>query len=191
MTVSVALVLVLVCFPMFFHHIEKREGYQLADPVLDLLTPRDVSIPLFILIWGMALFALNRAIRKPVMLLTFCYGFVVLCLARVLTISLVPLNPPHGLIPLMDPLSNLCYGQTFITKDLFFSGHTGTQFLIFLCLEKKTDKYIALASTVVVGFLVLLQHVHYTSDVLAAPLFTTGCYVLAKKLAQRDLDPAA
>lgn len=189
-TISCALVLVLVCFPTFFHHIEKRDGYALNDVLLEHLSPRNVSVPLFIIIWGCGLFALSRAIRKPAMLLTFCYGFVLLCLARVMTIYLVPLNPPPGLIPLADPLSNLCYGRTFITKDLFFSGHTGTQFLLFLCLEKKTDRWIALAATFVVGFLVLLQHVHYTSDVLAAPLFTSGCYWLGKKLALRDLDTA-
>jgi hypothetical protein len=96
----------------------------------------------------------------------------------------VPLNPPEGLIPLIDPISNLAYGRAeYITKDLFFSGHTSSQFLIFLCLTNKGDKMIALFSAILVGSMVLIQHVHYSIDVLAAPVFTYGCYWLGRELA--------
>jgi membrane-associated phospholipid phosphatase len=81
---------------------------------------------------------------------------------------------------LTDPLTGVFYGNSVITKDLFFSGHTATLTLIFLCLKKRNDRIIACVATVVVGFLVLVQHVHYTIDVLAAPIFAYAFYRLCK-----------
>ena len=52
-------------------------------------------------------------------------------LVKMASISLISLNPPKGLIPLMDPITNQFYGQRYITHDLFFSGHTTTVFLFY------------------------------------------------------------
>jgi membrane-associated phospholipid phosphatase len=86
---------------------------------------------------------------------------------------------------LADPLSNAFYGSKFVTKDLFFSGHTSTLFIMFLCLTGRTDRILALIATVVVGILLLVQHVHYTLDVLCAPPLTWGIYRLVKKVIMR------
>jgi membrane-associated phospholipid phosphatase len=86
-----------------------------------------------------------------------------------------------GLIGLVDPISNFFYGEKFVTRDLFFSGHTSTVFLIFLCLPGSRDKKIALAVTIIVGFLLLVQHVHYTLDVLGALLFAWIAYRIARR----------
>ncbi len=51
------------------------------------------------------------------------------------------------------------------------------------CLEKKTDRFIAFLAGMAVGTLVLVQHIHYTIDVLAAPLFTWFCCYFGKKIA--------
>ena len=72
----------------------------------------------------------------------------------------MPLNPPEGLIAIEDPISNYFYDSKFITKDLFFSGHTASMFLMFLCLKKRTDKIFAIIATIIIGISVLLQHVH-------------------------------
>ncbi len=168
----ILLISVLFFLPSFFRHIEQRNGYVLNDWVLEQIPAQNVSVIIFAIIWSTALLTIVRVIRQPSIFLLFLYSFIFLHLLRVITISLVPLNPPAGLIPLTDPISNYFYGRSFITKDLFYSGHTATQFLMFLCLQKKSDKVITLCTTIIVGVLVLVQHVHYTIDVVLAPLFT-------------------
>jgi len=184
----VALVLVaiiLLLLPSFFAFIEKREGMVLQDFVLERLPAIDVSIPTFIIIWSVVLLVFYRIYQNPSIFLVVAYGFILMCIARILTISLLPLNPPPGLITLKDPIANIAYGGNgiFITKDLFYSGHTGNMFLFFLCLKAKWDKIIALAASFMVGFLVMVQHIHYSVDVIAAFIFTYFIYLGAKKVA--------
>jgi membrane-associated phospholipid phosphatase len=149
------------------------------------LPASDVSIPTFIIIWSVVLLVFYRIYQNPSIFLVVAYGFILMCIARVLTISLLPLNPPPGLITLKDPIANIAYGGKgiFITKDLFYSGHTGNMFLFFLCLQAKWDKIIALAASFMVGILVLIQHIHYSVDVIAAFIFTYFLYLGAKKVA--------
>jgi hypothetical protein len=96
--------------------------------------------------------------------------------------GVVVLDPPVGMVNLVDPLSSVFSGNAVITKDLFFSGHTTTMVLIFLCLEKRTDKRIALIAAFAVACLLLVQHIHYTIDVLAAPVVVYPCYRLTRYL---------
>ena len=184
----IALILVaiiLILLPTFFAFIEKREGMVLQDFVLDAIPAKDVSIPTFVVIWSVVLLVFYRIYQSPRLFLVVAYGFILMCLARILTISLLPLNPPPGLITLKDPIANIAYGGNgiFITKDLFYSGHTGNMFLFFLCLQHKWDKIIALAASFIVGILVMVQHIHYSIDVIAAFIFTYFIYLGAKKLA--------
>ncbi|WP_134091637.1 phosphatase PAP2-related protein [Olivibacter sp. XZL3] len=177
-------IVLLFVLPHFFDHIELRDGVPLYDPILILLPSIDLSTPIFICIWGIAALLLYRCFSSPAIMITALYGFLIVLFMRMLTISLVALDPPAGLIPLVDPLSNIAYGKAgFITKDLFFSGHTATMFLIFLCLPKRGDKLLALLATLLVGSMVLIQHVHYSIDVLAAPLFTWCCFWLGREIA--------
>ena len=176
------------CLPFFFQYIQQRQGYILNDFVLRNLKPHDVSIPIFTIIWGMVILFVVRSIQSPLVFITYLYSFAILCLVRMVTIKCVALEPPTGLIDLVDPISNMFYGKSFITKDLFFSGHTATQWLFFLCFRRKIDKWLALFCTIAIGFLVLVQHVHYTIDVLAAPVFGTICFVISKKIVNSKPD---
>lgn len=169
-------------FPVFYQYIEKRNGMINHDVFLHLIPAVDVSIPIFIVTWFMAILMILKAIKNPSVFITFLYGFIILNIARFISISLIPFNPPHDLIPIVDPISNIFYGDTYVTKDLFFSGHTATQFLCFLCLKKRLDRVFGLIATVLMGFLVLVQHVHYTIDVVSAPVFAYLCYWLASKV---------
>jgi hypothetical protein len=173
---TVIMLMVVFILPNFFGYIEKRKGILLNDWVLAFLTPHNVSGLIFAIIWGMILFILVRAIYTPSIYILYCWTLIFVSIARLTCISLVPLDPPKGLIPLTDPLTGIFYGNAVITKDLFFSGHTATLVLIVLCLQKPIDKAIALIATVVVAFLLLVQHIHYTIDVMAAPIIVYALY---------------
>jgi hypothetical protein len=182
--VLVILIPTLILLPSFFNFIEKREAIVLNDMILKVLPRADLSIMIFAIIWSLSILVMMRAIKSPLFFLTFVVAFTLLTLSRIITIYVVALNPPYDLIELKDPLSNFFYGNKFITKDLFYSGHTATMFLMFCCFTKKRDKVIALIATILIAIFVLIQHVHYSIDVIVAPIFTYLIYVIAKKWTQ-------
>lgn len=179
-----ALIIVLIALPFFFQYIQNRQGPLLNDWVLNRLPAYDVSIPIFAVIWGLAILTIVRALQNPDILLTLLWSYVLVTITRMLTIITVALDPPVDLIELVDPISNSFYGAEFVTRDLFFSGHTSTVFLMYLCLRHRTDKALALMGTILVGIMLLVQHVHYTIDVMAAPIGTYLVYLLGKKIAE-------
>lgn len=166
----------------FFPWVEARHGVVLNDWVLSRIPSANVSYLLLFFIWSTAALSIYRATASPRVLITFLYTYTVLCASRLVSMYLVPLDPPAGLIPITDPLSNILYGSKFVTKDLFYSGHTATLQLIYLSLERKKDRQWALISTICVAVLLLVQHVHYTVDVVTAPFFGYGCFWIGKKI---------
>ena len=136
------------------------------------------------MLWSTSLLMIIRCIQQPAIFLMAIYLLIAITLTRLITISLIPLDPPLGLIVLKDPITSLTYGglRVFITKDLFFSGHTANLFMFYLCLQKKRDKQFAIFATIIVGSLLLVQHVHYAVDVIAALLFTYALTIWARRL---------
>ena len=179
---TVIILAIVFTLPFFFGHIQKRKGAVLNDWLLARIPPHDVSVLIFALIWGMVLLILIRTIKNPSIYITYCWTLIFVYIVRFVTLSVVALDPPPGLIPLVDPLGSVFYGNAAITKDLFFSGHTATMVLIFLCLERRTDKIIALIAAFAVAYLLLVQHIHYTIDILAAPIVVYACYRLTRYL---------
>lgn len=171
---------VIIIAPFFFQYIEKRNGTTVNDVILNLIPPHDVSTMVFILIWSSFFLMFITVIKNPEILLTFLISYIILCSFRYVSIFLFPLEAPPGIINLIDPISNTFYGGTFITKDLFFSGHTATLFVIYLCHRKKNIKYYSLIASILVGVLVLIQHIHYSFDVLFAFPFAFISYRIAK-----------
>jgi len=179
---SALLVIISCMMPPFFNLIQKRTGPVLNDWVLAAIPAHNVSVAIFTVIWGVGIYALWRAIEKPTIYIVYLWTFIFVTILRMLAISLIPLDPPQGLIVLTDPLTAIFYGRSTITKDLFFSGHTSILFMIFLCMEKKMDKMIGLAATIIVACLLLVQHVHYTIDIIAAPIIIYPVNRLVKYL---------
>ena len=175
---------ILIAFPHFFAFIESRQGWQLSDPLLGMIPAKDLSIFTFSTLWLMSLFLIVRMIQQPSLAVLAIVAIDLIFVTRMVTIILFPLEPPPGLIALEDPISNFFYGkgQGFITRDLFFSGHTSSMIMIGLLLPRKWEKRLAFAAAFVVGCLVLVQHIHYSIDVLGAWVFTWFLYRLAKAI---------
>lgn len=77
----------------------------------------------------------------------------------------------HGLYELLVPLGFLLTGpdRVYLTKDLFFSGHTGVTFLLLLYAWPYPRLRAAmLAGHVLVVASVVLAHLHYTIDIAGA-----------------------
>ena len=67
----------------------------------------------------------------------------------------------------------------YLTKDLFFSGHTATTFLLLLYLwPRRRLRWLALAGHLAVVASVFLAHLHYTIDVLGAYAVAFAVYAL-------------
>ena len=179
---------IFTALPFFFQAIATRDGFFFTDLFLQWLPAFNVSVPVFFLIWSCCLILIVRIYKDPMILLVTLWAYNGVTLLRMACIGLISLNPPAGLIPLADPITNQFYGAHYITHDLFFSGHTTTVFLIFLCLKKKTDRIYALLSSICLGILLLIQHVHYTVDVLAAPVFTYAVFRLAQMFTKSEND---
>ena len=178
----VFLAVVLTLLANFLNFAEVRQGVVLPDPILNLLNPIALTWLIFALIYISLVVGIATLIRNPKRLMFAVQLYTIMVAVRIAAMYLIPLEPPAKMIILSDPLVEFFgTGQT-LTKDLFFSGHTATLFILFLVSEKKIIKTIFLITTIAVAMSVLLQHVHYTIDVFAAVFFTYACYKLLAKV---------
>ena len=177
-------VFVVVVFPEFLLFIEEREAVVMFDPFLNLFNPIDLTWTTFALIYFSVIAALISLINKPAYLFLALQSYGVMLLFRMLVMYLSPLEAPEKIIPLHDPFVQMFGTGDILTKDLFFSGHTATMFVLFLTVKNKILKVIFLITTILVGLAVILQHVHYTVDVVAAPFFSYASYKIVLGIKQ-------
>lgn len=162
---------IVLALPSFFRFIAERPGYVPFDPVLEHFPPIDLSTATFLVLYGTLLSGLLYLVRSPALLLRGLQAYLFLLLLRMGSMALITLEPPPDLIPLIDPVTQVFYPATVpFAKDLFFSGHTATLFLLFLAIPDRRWKPALLAATIFIGIAVIAQHVHWTIDVMAAPL---------------------
>jgi membrane-associated phospholipid phosphatase len=176
--IVVAFIGLVMIYGRFLDYIETRPGSILPDPFLNSFIPLEVTWFTFGIIYISVIVALVHLSWQPRQLLIAFQAYIFIAMARVLSMYLTPLDPPPNLIPLEDPfVQSLSTGV--LTRDLFFSGHTSTSFLLFLSSTGRKMKIFFLICTILVGLLVLLQHVHYSIDVLAAPFYAYTCFKLS------------
>ena len=162
----------------FLTRVEERSGAVLVDPLLALFTPVDVNWVTFTLIYGALISGIVIMAREPRRLLLACQTYTAMVAVRMAAMWVTPLDPPATMIPLRDPTVYYLGTGVMLNKDLFFSGHTSTMFILFLTAGSAGARRVFLGATVAVGSCVLLQHTHYTIDVLAAPFFAYGAFRL-------------
>ena len=161
--------MVATALPHFFAWIDARPGIFPTDPVLSHWGPLDVTAVTFTVLYGTLILVLASVAKRPMRVLQGLYAYILMLVLRMLVMSLFTLEPPPDIIPLIDPFTQGFYpGGTPFLKDLFFSGHTATLMLMALLADRRMVRWIAALATVAIGLLVLVQHVHWTVDVLAA-----------------------
>jgi len=160
--------------PYFFNQVLlTKPGVQLNDPVLFFFSPKDWSTEIFVILYCCAVLSIVLNLKSPKTFLIGAQVYVVVNFMRMISLYLFTLEAPVGIIPLNDPfLTHVAYGQSVYVKDLFFSGHISTLFLLFLIEERQLFKWFLLLSTACVAILLAWQRVHYTLDIIAAPAIT-------------------
>lgn len=186
----VSVVITLSLFSRFILFVEERKGVSFIDPLLTFFNAIDLNIFIFSLIYISLISGLIYLSVHPRDLLIALVAYIILVWVRMLMMYVLPLDPPPGTINLQDPIVFLIGTGKPVTRDLFFSGHTSTLFLIFLCVKNKTLKPIFLAATVFVGIAVMLQKAHYSVDVFAAPFISYAAYKISEKISGK-ISPAA
>lgn len=120
-------------------------------------------------------------------------------LARGVCIALTGLGPPdpahtgpgvrgrpvlEAYLDLISPIGIFVRGSAhaYLTKDLFFSGHTATTFLLVLYLwHRPRLRWLALGAHGLVVSTVLLAHLHYAIDIVGAYAFTYTLFVMRER----------
>lgn len=176
-----------VVIPPFFSYIQSTPGYIINDVILNLLPVQDFSLSIFLLIYSVILLTAINLSTHPILFLKCIQAYCLLVVIRIFCLYMVPLNPERLMIPLDDPfVGRLFYNGTVITKDLFFSGHVSTMFLFFLAIPFRSLKYFFVVATILVSVFILIQHVHYTIDVVVAPFVSWISYRVVQKIPCRQ-----
>lgn len=173
---------VLWCYSGFIAFNETRQGFAFIDPYLAWFEPQDVTWLTFGVLYAALLGGIGVLVRYPGHLLLAVQTYTLVVIFRIAAMYALPLAPPTTTIPLADPFVQLFGSGEVLLQDLFFSGHTSTMFTLYLTAPTRRSKWILLLAVVVVAAAVLLQHVHYFVDVIAAPFFVYGSYALVRLL---------
>lgn len=171
---TIGLAVALVAYTQFLTRIEQRQGVAFLDPLHVLFAPVDLTWVTFLMVYGAVLGAGIVLLREPLALLWAMQAYTMHALLRMTMMWALPLDPPITMIPLIDPVvSAVTSGGAPLTRDLFYSGHVGTLVVLSMVVPQRWARRALAILTTLVGIAVILQHVHYTVDVLVAPFVAT------------------
>ena len=168
-------------------YVEGTSGPALPDVVLDNLDPIDFGpFAVYLLRIITAALLYFCLIVWPTKALFGLKAVSLLLVVRSITMCLTHLGLPAGRIPDEVGLHHVEFIN--VTKDLFFSGHVALSFMAYLLLRERVVGLLMLLGSLVLSFIVLAMHLHYTIDVVAAFFFTYGVYKIAAYLFKKDYD---
>ncbi len=178
--------------PVFYGDIiQPKHGIYLNDAFLNLFTPVNWSVIIFSIIYLCILQTIFSVAKKPDLILLGLTTYFAVNLFRMATMYFLTLEPPTDMIFLADPISTKFYPPGHFAKDMFFSGHLSTMTLLVLIEKNRLAKKVKFVACAAIGMLLAWQHVHYTIDLLAAPVVTYGIFILIKnflKPLRKDLE---
>ena len=160
----------------------RGHGVQIYDIIHNMFGPYDLSLPIFITLHINMVLFFFYALSKPRHLFIALLSYSLMIIIRIIAMALIPLEAPETIIPLRDPISEISQNGNIILNDLFFSGHTSTLLLMYYNTYHQKLRHWFLFNSLLMGSMVILQHVHYSIDVIAAIFFSYGCYRLAYKI---------
>lgn len=168
----VILIASIISYAQFLTGIEHRQGFSFIDPVHQLIGPVDFTWPIFLMIYGALIAALVVLSQQPHLLFRVLRAYTILIALRMLAMWMMPLDPPSTMIALTDPIVEFVStgGASTLTRDLFFSGHTATLVLIGAMVPNRIFRRSYYAIAAVVATMLMAQHVHYTVDIIVAPM---------------------
>jgi hypothetical protein len=196
----------LMLIPVLWH--ELKPAPHLPDLLLDHIPLVPAMARWNYLIWILCYIppAIYLGIRNRDLLWRLVVTDGCLALLRGITIPLTGLGPVYGLdtnalhpfafwptwLSIVNPLSAMV-GNTaglYLTKDLYFSGHIATTFLLYLySLRLGRAAWIFLGLNLLTLATVLLSHLHYSIDIVGAYALTYCVYRASEALAARSKNP--
>lgn len=173
----ISILIIVFYLPSYYGDvIQPKPGLYLNDVVLNLFTPHNWSVLIFTLIYISIAQTIFSIVRYPSLVLLGLATYFAVSLIRMWTMYMVTLETPVDMILLIDPISSIFYPTGTFAKDMFFSGHLSTMTVLVLVEPKKWAKWVKACFTLVIGILLAWQHVHYTIDLVVAPLVSTGVF---------------
>ena len=175
-----ALLILIFLLRVFLEYAEARIGTAVRDPLLQFLPTLDVTLITYSLIYSGLLLGVVSVCLSPYTFILAVRALAVMALLRIVCLYLLPLDPPAGALPLADPIIPWPFFSPPLTRDLFFSGYGGLMALFALTVRWRDMKIIFWGACCAISLLLLLQHAHYTIDVVAAPCFAYVAYGAAQ-----------
>lgn len=170
-------------------YVIQLKGSAVSDILLNWLPTLDID---FLIVQGaliLTALALFLVLYKPKYLNFGLKAMSIFILTRSFFITLTHLGAsPDQLVFDQNSFGFGLYNLLFNTRgDFFFSGHTGTPFLLALIFwQEKFWRYTFFAISIMFGAGVLLAHIHYSIDVFAAPFITYSLFIFCQKVFPKD-----
>lgn len=167
----------------------ERISNYVTDIVLSNIPVFDVDMIFVygpVIFWALISLACIYDPKKTPFMLKNIAMFVIV---RSVFITLTHLGPfpDHNVIPFTGPGALKAISLFSAGGDLFFSGHTGLPYLMALVFwNHHVVRWLCIGTSIFFGVIVLLGHLHYSIDVMAAFFITYTIYHITKKLFPED-----